>query len=94
MSTIQQEQTPKFCCEHFANLIKGKVIITKEQAFPDKEHFKDPNFFNIHPNFIMWVEDTDPIDKHGYHWFHYCSNCGTQLDTDEVIKKWSEYWKN
>lgn len=91
MSTQKQEE--KYCCQHFANLIRDKVVVTKDIVFPNRRlQLKDPHFYDIHPKYVMWVDDMEPFQKYGYHWFHYCSNCGTKLDTDEVIKAWSDYW--
>lgn len=95
MSSQTQKPKQEFCCWHWKQLIELGNIKTKEQEFKGREHFKnDPKFYDIHPNFIMWVEDPNDLMKSGYHWYHYCPNCGKQKDSDENIKAWSGYWNN
>lgn len=81
------------CCLQFKQMIDSKIIVTKQEAIPEYNRLKDPTFYNIHPNFVMWVDDMHPIQKHGWHWYHYCPNCGAKKDSDENIKAWAEYWK-
>lgn len=88
MSITKQQ----YCCPHFTNLIEGKVIITKEEAFPDYAKWKDQEFFQKHPKYIMWVENEDNIEDNGWHWFHFCPNCGFKHSTDEEIEYWNNKW--
>lgn len=91
MSELKTKQ--EFCCWHWKQLIEGKALKTKQEAFDNGKHpSMDPEFYNIHPNFIMWVNDDEHINNSGWHWYHFCPNCGAQKDPDENIRKWRNYW--
>jgi hypothetical protein len=89
----EQTQVQKFCCWNWKQRIEDKTLITKEQAF-DNGKSLESEFYKIHPNFIMWVDDDHNVNKIGWHWFHFCPNCGEQKDSNENIEAWRRYWNN
>jgi len=85
------EQEQKYCCFYFKNCRNSKTIKTKYEAFPEYQKWKDQEFFRLHPEFLMWVEDQD-LRKSAWHWFHFCSNCGFKHSSDEQIEYWNRHF--
>lgn len=89
---MSTETIQKFCCWHWKQLIEGKDLKTKYQEFAANETMLKSEFYKIHPMFIRWIKHPKDPMRSGYHWFHFCPNCGTQKDSNENIQKWFEYW--